>query len=179
MVVNIFPKTKDNSIVKFIRSFFDSIWMMILIVSLTALSNIFGIEIPIYYIYTFFIIIACLFCDDLISLFPIACCSYMSFAKSNNPMGPEQTSTFMSSTSATHMYIIAAIVCLFVIPRTIYEIVKDKDKRKMPKLLWGFLILGITNILGGLLSPGYGGKTAFFGLVETITLFFTYFCIMF
>ena len=42
--------------------------------------------------------------------------------------------------------------------------------------MFGFIFLGLTYILGGLFSDSYNFKTAFFGLLQIITLFFTYFC---
>jgi len=176
MLVKVYEKLKENIFVKFIRKVMDSTWMMAIIVALAAISNIFGLEIPVYYCYTVMIILATLFCDDLLSLLPISCCGYMTFSKKNNPLSKEQTSVFLNDKTIVHMYIIGITIALFAITRIIFDVVTNKDRRRKPKLLHGFIALGLSYILGGLLSDGYGFNTIFFGLVEILTLFFTYFC---
>ena len=152
---------------------------MFLIVAAAAISNLFGLEIITYYIYTGIIIFTILFNEAMLPLFPIPCVAYMTFAKRNNPLSVEKTSTFLHNSSAIHMLIIGITISIFVIPRIIHDIVKNKDRRKMPKLLYGFIALGLSYILGGIFSKAYGFRTAFFGLVEILTLSFTYFCFYF
>lgn len=176
MLVQVYQNLKDNIFIKIIRKFMDSNWMMFLIILLAGVSNIFGLEIPIYYCYTLLVALAVLFCDDLLSLFPIACCSYMTFSKNNNPLSKEQTSIFLTNNAITHMFVIGIIVAIFVLFRVIFDIITNKERRKTPKLLYGFLALGLAYIFGGLFSGYYNVKTAFFGLVEILTLSFTYFC---
>jgi len=172
----IYSKFKNNFLVECIRKLFSSYCLMAVIVAFAALSNIFGIEIYTYYFYLLIIILATLFCDDILSCFPIACCGYMTFARKNNPLSVESKSSFWENSTSTHMLIIAITVCVFVIPRIIYDIKKHKDRRTTPKLFWGFLALGITYILGGLFSPQYNLKTAVFGTAQILTISFTYFC---
>ena len=91
MLVKMYPKLLDNPLIKIIRKCLDSVWTMVFVITLAALSNIFGLEIPVYYTYTIIVVLACLFCDDLLVAFPMSCCSYMTFSKSNNPLSKEQT----------------------------------------------------------------------------------------
>ena len=179
MIVQIYSKLKENLLIKAIRNCLDSKWMMIALIALTAISNIFGAEIFVYYCYTIIIVLATLFCDDLLSLFPIPCCGYMTFSKSNNPLSKEQSSIFLKQSSITHMIIIGITISIFVITRIIFDIIKHKERRTRPKLLFGFIILGLTYILGGLFTNSYSTKTALFGLIQILTLSFTYFCFYF
>lgn len=175
----IYSKFKNNKLVEYIRKFFSSYLLMAVIVAFAALSNMFGIEIYTYYFYLLIIITATLFCDDLLSCFPIACCGYMTFAKKNNPLSVEDKSAFWENSTSTNMLIIAILVCAFVIPRIIYDIKKHKDRRTKSKLFWGFLALGATYTLGGLFSPYYNLKTAVFGIAQILALSFSYFCFYF
>lgn len=150
--------------------------MIISIVLLAACANVFSLEILVYYIYLVFIIIAVLFCDDLLSLLPIACCGYMTFSRSNNPVTSDQSSTFAHLPIKLHFIIIGVLVLVSLTVRITYDLIKHKERRKKPKLLLGFVMLGLTYVLGGLLSPYYTLKTAFFGFIEIITLSFCYFC---
>lgn len=175
MLVKMYPKLKENLVIKFIRNSLDSIYSMIFIVALAAISNVFGLEIPVYYIYTCIIMFACLFCDDLISLFPIACCSYMTFSKSNNPLSKEQTSIFLEKNGLINMLIIAITILVFITTRLIFELVINKEKRKKPAYLYGFLALGFSYVIGGLFTSSYNLQTAIFGLLQILSLSFTYF----
>lgn len=176
MLVKLHPKLLENPLIKMIRKCLDSVWTMALLVGLAAISNIFGLEIPVYYTYTVMIILACLFCDDLLSLFPISCCGYMTFSKSNNPLSKEQTSIFLEKSTLTHMIIIGITIFIFVLSRAVFELITDKEKRKVPKLFCGFFALGLAYILGGLFSSSYSLQTAIFGLIQILALGFTYFC---
>lgn len=176
MITEIYENLKQNKYINAIRKIMDSKLMMIAIVLLAALANIFSLEFLVYYIYLFLIITAVLFCDDLLSLMPIACCGYMTFSKKNNPASVEQTSAFLSSSSLIHFLIIGITTFIFVVIRICFDLKKHKDRRTMPKLLLGFVALGLTYILGGLFSPSYTFKSVFFGFIEILTLSFTYFC---
>ena len=176
MIVQVYSKLKENLFIDKIRKLIDSKFMMVLIVALAAISNIFGMEIPVYYIYTAIIVTNVLFCDDMLALFPIACCGYMTFSKKNNPLSKEQTSIFLEQNAQTHMFIIGAIIASFALTRIIFDIIKHKERRKKPKLFYGFVALGLAYRVGGAFSGFYSGKTAFFGLVQILALFFTYFC---
>jgi len=179
MIVQIYSKLKENLLIKAIRTSLDSKWMMIAIIALAAISNIFGAEIFVYYCYTLMIVLATLFCDDLLSLFPIACCGYMTFAKRNNPLAKDQSSIFLNQSTTTHMLIIGITIALFAISRIVFDIITHKERRTKPKLLFGFIALGLVYIIGGIFSGSYSSKTALFGLIQILALSFTYFCFYF
>lgn len=176
MITEMFNELKQNKVINAINAIMNSKWMLFAIVLLAGISNIFALEIPVYYIYLILIITAMLFCSDTICLLPIATVGYMTFAKENNPMSKEATSSFLNQSTIIHLAIIASLISLLVISRIIFDLIKHKERRKFPKLLFGFVALGLTYLLGGLFSPYYSFKTFIFGIIQIIALSFTYFC---
>ena len=79
MLINII----NNKLINTLKQFLNSKWMMFLIVAAAAISNLFGLEIITYYIYTGIIIFTILFNEAMLPLFPIPCVAYMTFAKRN------------------------------------------------------------------------------------------------
>lgn len=166
---------KENKIINLIRRCLSSNWMILSLVLLTAISNIFGLEIFIYYLFTIIIIVTTLLCDDMLPIFPLSCFAYLTFAKNNNPLSKEQSSIFLSQYTITHLITIISIISICLITRLIFDLITKKERRKKPKLLLGFILLGISYIIGGLLTEYYSFKTILFGLLQIISLSFIYF----
>ena len=118
-----FERFQDNFIVEKLNSFFRSKYMVALIIALASISNIFGLEIPVYYIYTAIVVLTVLFCEDMLSALPMACCGYMTFSRNSNPLGVE-TSTFREDGNMLQLIIIASIIGIAAISRVIFDIVK-------------------------------------------------------
>ena len=175
MLIKFFPSLGDNIIVKYIKRGLESKYSAILIAALTLLSNLFSLEIPIMYAYAVIVALAALFCDDLLCLIPMALCAYFLFSKVNNPLDPAHTSIFLGSEGLLHLAVAAALIAIFTITRWIFEFVTHKERRKLPKLTWGFVALGGAYVLGGLLSTYAGFDTSFFGLVQILALAFSYY----
>ena len=169
-----YEHTKKYKIFNKLNSLLQSKYMIMFLVLLAGISNIFEMEIPVYYTYTFIIILTTLFGEDMLPLLPISCCGYMTFSKSSNPLGVED-STFRNSSNTTHLFIIGITIGIFAISRIIYDVIKHKERRTKPKLLTGFILLAITSLLGGLTTEYYGTKTVFFGLLQSLTISFSYF----
>ncbi len=174
MIVKLMPNLEKNSIIKAIRKFLSSELSLCLILALMCLSNLFGLEIIVLYAYTIIIILSVLFNDDMLPCVPIACCSYMTFSKANNPLGNNPNSIFKQHATKVHLYIIGITIGIVAVTRFVYEIIKNRKTLKRPKLLMGFIILLIAFVLGGLFTKYYSLRTAFFGLVLTLSLSFTY-----
>ena len=175
MLIKLFPKLGDNFIIKYIKRGLESRYSAILIAALTLLSNLFSWEFPVFYTFTVIIAFAALFCDDMLCLLPMACCSYFTFSKTNNPLSSSHTSVFLEKSTRNSFWVIVAVVAVFVIGRLVFDLVTNKERRRFPKLTWGFVALGLAFVLGGLFSPLYGVKTAFFGLTEILAMSFSYF----
>lgn len=169
-----YEKLKDNRFVKELNKILQSKLMIVFLVALATFSNLFGLEIPVYYTYTLIIVLTTLFGEDMLPLLPIPCCGYMTFSKKSNPLG-STSPTFSKMSNLIHLFIIFGIIFIVVVSRITYDVIKHKERRTKPKLLSGFLVLFITSILGGLFTKYYGFKTIFFGLVQSITICFTYF----
>ena len=169
-----FERFHDSNIVKKLNSFFRSKYMVAIIIALAALSNIFGLELPVYYIYTAIVVLTVLFCEDMLPILPMACCGYMTFSRNSNPLGVEE-STFRNSNNILQLIIIASIIGIFALSRVIFDIVKHPERRTKPKLLLGFILILITNLIGGYSTKYFGSKTMFYGLLHAISISFTYF----
>lgn len=175
MLKNTILKLNNRNWYNILQKILDSKFLIILIALLTLMSNLFSLEIICLYCYLFIVIIAILFSDDLLCLLPIACCGYYTFSRKNNPLSNSMTSVFLEKTTITHLIIILIATAVFAITRLIFDLITKEEKRKLPKLTWGFLALGLTYILGGLLSKYYDSKTAFFGFTQIAALSFCYF----
>ena len=178
MLLELFPSLNQNKLIILLNKFFYSIYYLIFIALLTAISCIFGIEMYAYYIYIFCGgLFPCLFCKDMTPVFAPLGMAYSSVSlKTNNAL--EHKSLF--GDRWYHLYIILALIAAVILPRLIYELVTKKDVRKYkPYLLVGYLIFGVTLILGGLTSPYYSKENAIFGLVEFLSLSGCYIILMY
>lgn len=179
MLSYVLKRKIENKFVIKMREYLDSKWTLFGILLLALISNVFSMEIPVFYIYTILIALVCLFCDDLLPLLPVACAGYMTFSKPNNPLSKDQTSIFIKPVGKINMIIIGVLIAIFVITRLVFDIINHKERLKVPKLLIGYVALGISYIFAGLFSEEYEFRSSFFGLVEILTLSFCYFIFYF
>ncbi|MBR3891832.1 MAG: O-antigen ligase family protein [Bacilli bacterium] len=177
MLVQLFPKLNDLRLIYLLKKGMNSIWMIVTIILFAALSNIFGLELFAYYFYMLLVMVVAMLNDDMLPTLPIACIGYMTFSKKSNPLALEQTSAFLENATIIQLTIIAIIIAIFAISRLVFDIIKIKERRTIPKLLYGYIALGIAYMLGGLFSEYYSFKTFFFGLIQilSISLFYFYF----
>ena len=175
MLLTIFPRLGNNFIIRLIRKIFASKHSTILIAVLTLSSNLFAWDIPILYAYAAVVALAALFLDDMRCTIPIACFAYFTFSKANNPLSWEHTSIFLGKAAKLHLYVVIGLIAFFAVAKLIFNVIVKKGKRNFPKLSLGFLALGISYVLGGLLSPHYDLKTVTFGLAQIGSLAFSYF----
>lgn len=178
MLLELFPRLQQNKFLILLNKFFYSIFYLIFIATLTAVTCIFGIEMYTFYVYVFCgFIFPCLFCKDMTPTLAVLGMAYSSVSiKTKN--AKEDLSLFVGRWH--HLIIVASLIFACVIARLIYELVTKKEVRKYKHyLLFGYLIFGITLILGGIFSPYYTGRDALFGLVEFLALFGSYFLLMY
>ena len=180
MFTKVFTQYKDNQIINWLNKILTSKWMILVITLLTLISNAFGLELVVLWTFTLIVVLTCLFGDDLLSLLTISCCGYFTFSKSNNPLSLEQTSIFLKPGTMLHMYAIAAVVVVVAGGRLVFDIITKKKEgtyqgKHLPMLTWGYVILGVVYIIGGLFSEHYSFRTAFFGFIQIATLGFSYF----
>lgn len=141
---------------------------------LTILSNVFCLEI---YVYTALVltgIYICLFGRDLLPIFPIFACGYISPSAGNNP-GVNEDSVFSLSGGGVYL----AIILTLLVVSLVYRLVTDPDfggkkfLNKKRKLLSGILVLGITYTISGLGSgqwSEYGWRNLLFSFVQLVAI---------
>ena len=173
MLCKIFKE--DSQFINIFNKIIDSKLFMLFIVVLGLFSNLFSIELIVYTIYALIVCLVSMFGKNFIVNLPMAVVGYMTFSKENNPRGPNNTSIFFEKEVQIYFIIICVFIGSFTLSRMIHDLVSYKERRKTPRLGLGFLILGISFIIGGVFSNGYEFKSSLFGLLEIIALSFSYF----
>lgn len=175
MLVQIFPRLLGNRAVLSARRFFNSVWYLLMIAAATACANVFSLELPVYYFYLVCGIAASLFAEDAYPVLPVFCFAYMSVSAPNNPATNVGSSVFHQPVFLLHVAFIALSAVIFLVGRLVVELIAHPKRRRVPALSVGFLALGASYVLGGLLSGFYGGRTALFGFAEICSLGLVYF----
>lgn len=174
MLCEYFTKLSGNGAVKALLGFFHSIWYIVTNVILMVCSNLFGLELPVFYVFLIFGLLIVLFDEDLKGLVPLVPCAYMSISMKNNPATEVETSAFYQSAFKIQLIFIIVLAAILLLARFISLLIRS-EKKKLPKLTFGFIALGVSFILGGSFSPYYSLRTAFFGFVEMACLCGLYF----
>lgn len=146
----------------------------LLVGGLTILSNVFCLE---WFAYPAFLLIGifiCLFGRDLLPLFPLFACGYISPSAGNNP-GVNENSIFSVSGGFLYLFVllVALAGCL------VYRLITDPDfggKKFLYKkrtLLPGMLVLGICYTVSGLASgqwETYGLRNLLFSFIQLVAV---------
>lgn len=175
MLLSYFDKLKEKKAIAVVNAFLYSWYYPILAAVTMVLSNLFGLELPVYYLYALILAFCVLFTKDLLPALPLTCCGYMTFSEKNNPAHHVYTSYFNTTAGRVQLFVLVGIVATLLVTRFVFDLIKHPERRKIPALAFGFLALGIAYLLGGLFSEYYSGKTVFFGLVQILSLSFFYF----
>ncbi len=133
-----------------------------------AVSELFGLEIPVLYLYLILGALCALFTEDTLPLLPVLCCIYMCFS-ARTSIGDFAHTVLSSPANAVHVGAIVACAAVLLAGKTVITLVGAK-KRRVPLLLFGFLALGAAYLLSGLFSPYYGSRTVLFGFAEIVCL---------
>lgn len=157
-----------------IDRFLYSPMYFLLIGGLTVLANIFCLEM---YAYTGFIlagIYICLFGRDLLPLFPLFACGYISPSVKNNP-GLNENSVFSFSGGGLYL----AVLLILLAGCLVYRLVTDSSfggKKFLSQkrgLLPSMLVLGICYAISGLGSgqwEKYGLQNLFFAFLQLVAI---------
>ncbi len=148
---------------------------LLLIGILTFLSSVFSLEIYLYVLVSIINLIGMLFLKDTYLSLGITCFMYLSPSIKNNP------SLFNDSIfyPDKYLYLIISLLIIDVISMIIRIFINIKyykiNINNHPKLLIGFIILGISYLLGGLFYKEYTFNNILFSIVEILSLSLFYF----
>lgn len=143
--------------------------------SLLLISIIFGLDLIFYTFTTILLVITLLFLKDTYIIAALACVLYFSPSIKNNP-GLNGDSIFYPHTYLYYIIFLMVVIfsCAFI--RIFINIKYDENiNKKRPKLLWGFLILGLSYLISGIGYPEYTFNNLLFALVEILSLSLCYF----
>lgn len=173
MLTEFLPRWEDYKFVRILRNYFASVWYIITIVALMVLSNLFSLELLVFYLYMIFGVLATLFCKDTLPIVPIACCSYMTVSAENNYAATKDSVFFQTWFLAQFIFILV-VAAIFLLARFITIVIRKKHY-KVPALMFGFAVLGFAYIVAGAFSGNYDIDAIFFGFVEIASLCGLYF----
>ena len=146
---------------------------LVAIVLLTAIANIFSLELAVYGIFAAIVVYVCFFGKDLLPLTPLFICCYIAPSVENNPGRNQQT--IFSGGMGVYILALGAVILVSVVR---YVIVHRQDylRRKYP-LLPGMLLLLGGYLLSGIGSVGYTGnalRNIFFALLQGASILIPY-----
>ena len=173
MIYESCPALGDNKFIRTLQRFFRSVWYQAVVVFLMVASNVFALELPVFYLYLLLGLLTLLFAEDTLPLVPVFVCAYITISPENNPATHVGESAFYDKAFQVQFIVILAVAVLAIAARLVHSLVFSPtraERRGCPALSFGFLALGVSYVLGGLFSPSYSAKTALFGLVEIASL---------
>lgn len=178
MLVKLFPSLENNKVIVLLNKFLYSYYYLAFIALLTALSCLFGFEIITYYLYVLFGgILPSLFSKDMTPIFAPLGMAYSSVSTKTKDSVVNKT---LFGAQIYHLYILIALIVLFVGGRLIFDLIVNKERRNhRPYLLIGYIAFGLSLMLGGVNSGYYSSRDFIFGLVEFLALAGSYFILMY
>ena len=159
-----------------IDKFLHSPYYIALVSALAACANIFGGELPVWYIFAVLVIVIVLFAEDALPVVPMFGCGYISVSAANNPAGHFGTSLFQDRRAIVQLAVIASFIAAALIARLVFDLVRPRSAagvRRMPRLTAGFVLLGAAYLVAGALVGGEYApqwKSSLFGLVQILCL---------
>ena len=177
MLLCLFPKLKTSKAVSALREFFRSPFYLALIVLLMAVSEIFGLELVVLYLFVILAACALMVTDDSLATVPIACCGYMTISAPNNTARYPGKTIFNDPHFNVQLIFLLAVGVALLLTRLVLSILQRKPQKRIPRLLSGFLWLGAAYLLGGLFTSYYSGKTMLFAFTQLASLaaFYVYY----
>lgn len=122
---------------------------------LTALSNLFGLELPAYTIFCAITVYVCLFGQDLLPLMPLMVCCYLAPSVGNNP-GHREDTLFSVAGGGVYILCLAGVIVISLL----YRVIRDRKQFLTRKyvLLPGIFALCGSYLLSGIGSEAYPGS---------------------
>lgn len=173
MLIDCYRKICEFRVIKALRTFLDSSYYTALIILLMLCSNLFSLELPVYYCFIGLGILCVLVCDDLKGIIPLVGGAYMSVSAENNPAvypaNAAAPSIFYDPQFKMQFTTLLVVGGVLMVGRLLSIIILG-GKKKKPALTVGFAVLGGALVMGGLFTEYYDLKTAMFGLIVTASL---------
>lgn len=165
---------QNSSLKQRMNRFLATPQYILLIMLLTAVSNLFSLELVVYGIYTAMVVYICLLGADLLPMIPIVICCYVAPSVQNNP-GREETSVFFSGHGGTLIAVYGTVIALAVL----YRMIRDRKQflSRRYAFLSGMLILAGAYLLSGIGSKAYPAaiwQNVRYALVQSCALIVPY-----
>lgn len=174
MITEAFPQLKNNRAVRLLHEFFRSPSYCMLVVLLMACSELFSLELSVFYCYLFFCAVICFFDEDTLGVAPLACCSYMTISAANNVGKYPDTALMKSPLFTMHFIFIFAVAGILLIGRLVMTLL-NREKRGVPQLVSGMVLLGAAYLAAGALSGCNWPRSAAFGAAQILSVALAYF----
>ena len=167
--------SENHTVINRINRFMRSPAYILCIMLLTALANLFSLELVTYSAYALLIAYICIFGADLLPLLPIFIFAYISPSRANNP-GRNASSIFSFDNGGWYIICLGAIIFTCVV----YRVIKDRKNffGKKYQLAAGILILFLSYLVGGIGSEmklEMQLKSTLFGFIQGCSIAVPYF----
>lgn len=172
--MNLYERCKEIPVIRYVNQFFYSGYFIVLISLLTLFSAVFGMELIVYTVFMVFVVYICLFCRDILPVVPMALMAYFSPSVQNNP-GINPESIFYPEQSLGYIIGIMCVIVVAILYRALFYTGVKKFFLTKRSLLVGFLLLGVTFLLGGVGQDEYVIENLRYGLLLFASLFFLYY----
>ena len=172
-------RVRQSGPVEAVNAFLRTPGFVILIAVMTALSNVFSLEL---YLYSAFILISIFIAvlgTDLLPMMPIVICCYIAPSPENNP-GRNEGSIFYPQNGGIYLIVLAALFVAALIFRLASDpqIGKGRFFKEKRALLSGMLLLGLGYLLSGVGMEQYAelfGSNLLFAVIQFVSVFLLYY----
>lgn len=174
MLVDTFPKLKNNPLLRLVNKYFSSVVHMAVVAVLALLSALCAWEVPVFYCYMAFAVLIAFLCDDATGFLPLATCGYMSISYEYRNYTFPATAAFDDPQNVLQLGFCVGVIVLLLVVRAIYSLA-FYHKQGTPRLWLGLCALALSYLLGGAFSGYYGANSVLFGILNAAVLCVLYF----
>lgn len=174
VTMNLYERCKGSRFIRYVNQFFYSGYFIALVAILTLFSAIFGMELFVYTLYAVFVVYICLFGRDILPVVPLVLMAYFSPSIKNNP-GVNPDSIFYPEHYLYYIICLIAVIVFSILLRAIFGTGLKKFFGTKRSLLAGFIILGISFLIGGVGEEEYVIENLRYGLMLFASLFLFYY----
>lgn len=164
---------REHFIINRINKFLASPYYIMVLMLLTVLTNLLGLELLMYTLIALTVVYTCFFGSDLLPIMPILVSGYVAPSRINNP-GRNPESVFYG-VSGSYLMCLATVIGAALIIHVIRE--RKKIAKAKPQLLWGMLALSAVYLLSGIGSDHYAaiaGRNLFHALLQSAAILLPY-----